>query len=195
MGRNNLTDFHPIQELFGGRHERGWEGVGGEKGLHFTRPREENITMSSAAPHPHPCACAGSNAIPRYGQVYLDCVILGGSAQASETRGFLDGGSGTKRWPAAAGEVTTHSGECPSDRPPGLPEVSSRHCWLGQGRWPYHHLWQGPWPGPRLAAPPTLGWGKRPCIRYGSLPGRTPFIRGITHTVPKALGQVVDPHV
>lgn len=179
MGRNSLTDFHPIQELFGGRHEKDWGWKGGEKGLHFTRPREEDVTVSSATPPPHLCAMQGQTPSPGHGQVYLDCVILGGSAQASETRGLLDGSSGTKRWPPAAGEVTTHSGECPSDRPPGLPEVSSRHCWLGQGRWPYHHLWQVPWPGPRLPAPPTFRWSEKSCTRYESLPGRTPSCGGL----------------
>lgn len=110
------------------------------------------MTVSSASPRN---ARAGTNTTPTHGQVYLDCVILGAAARAFETQGLLAGGSGTKRW-LAAGEVTTHSRECPSDRPPGLPGVSSRHCWLGQGRWPYHHLWQVPWPGPRLAAPPTF---------------------------------------
>lgn len=64
VGRKSLTDFHPIQELFGGRHERDWGWEGGEKGLHFTRPREEDITVSSATTPPPPCY-AGTNAIPR----------------------------------------------------------------------------------------------------------------------------------
>ena len=92
------------------------------------------------------------------GPVYLHCVIFGAAARASETRDLPAEDSGTQRWPAA-GEVTTHSGECPSDRPPGLPGASSRHCRLGQGRRPYHHLGHIPLARPQAGCPnlPSAG--------------------------------------
>lgn len=105
--------------------------------------------------------------------IYLPHVFLGATARVSETQGLLAGGFGSRR--RAAGEVTSRSGECPSDRPPGLPGASSRHCRLGQGRCPI--TTSGRSPGLACPSHPSVDFTPLPSLVAGMGRGRH-IIRG-----------------
>lgn len=123
--------------------------MGAGEGQRASQPRSGGPNNVLSVP-----LCRAQGQMPPWAQgpVYLHRVVCGAAARASEPQVLLAAGSAIQRWPAA-GEVTTRSGECPSDRPPGLPEVSSRHCRLGQGTWPCHHLGHIPLTRPQAGCP------------------------------------------